>query len=589
MVANHFFFLFLSLGCVISKGVIYQKLSEVCTQQGEGFPLQFVQLYPEKVVFDWDVIQAFKEGRFLGAGSFGQVRKVDYYVNGVDHKRIALKYVKIQSADDRDQMLVEISALKAFSASKYAPVLYGCATEGSARVFLAQTFLDHNLEQTSFTSAVKFQTCRESLGLYLEMFKGIRDLWSVGFVHNDIKPANMMTDENNEHVYLIDFGLAQLNTDRNAKMGTPIFMSPAKFTSRGTVKPKDDFYSIALSISVIEAPRGMDDIFSYYGRPMPSSCFSRGPTKECRDIMKNNAVKVLKAAGYGPLLTGTITKEKINFTTLISQMIDYTNFSFTAQEIIDIIERLRLSLAEKKDLDAKVLAKNAEKLQKIKALRAKYDKMRKADLELIKQSKKAKVNLVQQKISAVKVQAKVIDNQDELKIEEKIDQIEKNLEALDEVDIQRQKELEKEENRERDESIVYNEHKELFVKIKPEKKAGPEPVDITDFDVIVEPVPELNFQKVKLKEDVEKANEAMMLENKQRVEEAKQRRKREDRIREAAQKLQLEAEEQVHQEALEKDKKKPTKEEIEYTGIRPYRPIVFQPVRQERQHKRLKI
>lgn len=50
-----------------------------------------------------------------------------------------------------------------------------------------------------------------------------------GFIHNDVKPGNMMLD-NHGNIYLIDYGIAAFVDDlRKGFRGTPNFLSPEKY------------------------------------------------------------------------------------------------------------------------------------------------------------------------------------------------------------------------------------------------------------------------------------------------------------------------------------------------------------------------
>ena len=42
----------------------------------------------------------------------------------------------------------------------------------------------------------------------IQLNQRLRDLHSLGIIHNDIKPDNMILDQSLENIYLIDFGLS---------------------------------------------------------------------------------------------------------------------------------------------------------------------------------------------------------------------------------------------------------------------------------------------------------------------------------------------------------------------------------------------
>ena len=74
--------------------------------------------------------------------------------------------------------------------------------------------------------------------MYIEFLEGLNKIHEKGLVHNDIKPANIMTnvgfkssDKKDMHMYLIDHGLVTKIGEKKIS-GTPRYIHPLYFHSK---------------------------------------------------------------------------------------------------------------------------------------------------------------------------------------------------------------------------------------------------------------------------------------------------------------------------------------------------------------------
>lgn len=85
------------------------------------------------------------------------------------------------------------------------------------------------------------------IALYIlrQVLRGLETLHEMGFIHSDIKPANIMIDRLG-YVKLIDYGRAALINEKSSMLlGTPAYMAPETQRERRCL-PQSDIYSLGL-------------------------------------------------------------------------------------------------------------------------------------------------------------------------------------------------------------------------------------------------------------------------------------------------------------------------------------------------------
>ena len=89
---------------------------------------------------------------------------------------------------------------------------------------------------------------RRAVAIIDQIASALHNAHSVGLVHRDVKPSNILVDQN-DYAYLIDFGIARAANDTrltsaNAAIGTWAYMAPERFSS-GEIHPSSDIYALA--------------------------------------------------------------------------------------------------------------------------------------------------------------------------------------------------------------------------------------------------------------------------------------------------------------------------------------------------------
>ena len=190
----------------------------------------------------------FTLDKVLGAGSFGKV-----YMAGPLEPALAILpdlpaqvAVKEIIADKRvmEQLVAEIGALVATQAIPSTMSYYGCLVRaglvnGRAHIYMVMELLNGVDLAEYALSKLPFgpERMEVSKSVLRQLAETIREIHSLGIVHHDIKPANIMVIEDptmpaGVRIKLVDFGLACLSEKGLLKLpcsprsGTPSYLDP---------------------------------------------------------------------------------------------------------------------------------------------------------------------------------------------------------------------------------------------------------------------------------------------------------------------------------------------------------------------------
>jgi serine/threonine protein kinase len=126
------------------------------------------------------------------------------------------------------------------------------AGKDGQRYYIASAFIEGETLDTAIGKRkLEF---RETARIVMQLAESLAYAHQQGIVHRDVKPDNVMLDNNGEP-HLMDFGLARLETSDEkltqdgALMGTPAYMSPEQ--ARGDVddvSPASDQYGLGATL-----------------------------------------------------------------------------------------------------------------------------------------------------------------------------------------------------------------------------------------------------------------------------------------------------------------------------------------------------
>ncbi|HEY2657956.1 MAG TPA: serine/threonine-protein kinase [Solirubrobacteraceae bacterium] len=179
----------------------------------------------------------------LGEGGMGKV----YTATGPDGGRVALKLVKDDYARDetfRRRFYREARIAQTVKHPNVVPVLDTGEVDGLP--YMAQRFIDGMSldDKLKRDGPLDVQT---AVQVCTDVAAGLEALWAAGMVHRDVKPANILLDEDGRG-YITDFGLAKdtqgsLLTLPGQALGSMDYMAPEQIRGE-QVGAATDIYAL---------------------------------------------------------------------------------------------------------------------------------------------------------------------------------------------------------------------------------------------------------------------------------------------------------------------------------------------------------
>ena len=202
------------------------------------------------------VIKQYRILAPIGKGGMGEVYLAQDTALG---RRVALKILPSEFADDRDRMDRFVREAKSASALNHPNIItIHEIGESNGTHFIATEFIDgKTLTELARSQALDY---RFILDVAIQVVSALDDAHSAGIVHRDIKPDNVMV-RTNGLAKLLDFGIAKLSAPTDSRdditvavpsqtlagllIGTPQFMSPEQ--ARGLrVDHQTDIFSFGV-------------------------------------------------------------------------------------------------------------------------------------------------------------------------------------------------------------------------------------------------------------------------------------------------------------------------------------------------------
>ncbi|MGJ8656824.1 MAG: protein kinase domain-containing protein [Akkermansiaceae bacterium] len=197
------------------------------------------------------IVTGYKVDSMIAKGGMGAV----YNVTQRDLNRVcALKLLPLEVSEEpgfEDRFILEARAMASLNHPNIMTIYdFGRTSEG--HVYYVMEFVD-GLDLSELIKQGDLEESR-AMEILMQVCDALEYAHESGFVHRDVKPANIMIDKLGR-VKVTDFGLAKLlNNDTNygvtkvgQVMGTPDYMAPEQSTGHG-VDCRADIYALGVML-----------------------------------------------------------------------------------------------------------------------------------------------------------------------------------------------------------------------------------------------------------------------------------------------------------------------------------------------------
>ena len=175
---------------------------------------------------------------FLGSGAYGEVW---IGVDTTTRRKVAIKFYLHQGGLDWSLLDRETEKLVFLAADRYVVQLLDVGWDASPPYYVMEYVengsLDDYLQKTGPLSV------SEAVELFREIAVGLQHAHGKGVLHCDIKPANILLDEDHKP-RLADFGQSRLSSEQSPALGTLFFMAPEQASLKAAPDPRWDVYAL---------------------------------------------------------------------------------------------------------------------------------------------------------------------------------------------------------------------------------------------------------------------------------------------------------------------------------------------------------
>jgi serine/threonine protein kinase len=198
--------------------------------------------------------------RFLGSGAYGEV-----WV-GIDRntgRKVAIKFYRHRGGVDWSLLEREVEKLRFLSADRYVVQLFYVGWDAEPPYYVMEY-----IEQGSLDDLLRRHgsfSVPEAVELLTEIAVGLSHAHGKGVVHCDLKPANVLLDQDGKP-RLADFGQSRLSHEQKPALGTLFYMAPEQADMQAVPDVRWDVYALGAILHTLltgNPPHRSDDTVAH--------------------------------------------------------------------------------------------------------------------------------------------------------------------------------------------------------------------------------------------------------------------------------------------------------------------------------------
>lgn len=182
-------------------------------------------------------VPGYEPERFLGMGAYGEVWVAIERNTG---RRVAIKFYSHRGGLDWSLLSREVEKLAFLFADRYVVQLLGVGWDSTPPYYVMEYIERGSLADRLQNGPMPVD---EAVELFREIAIGLVHAHGKGVLHCDLKPANILLDQDNKP-RLADFGQSRLSHEQMPALGTMFYMAPEQADLEAVPDARWDVYAL---------------------------------------------------------------------------------------------------------------------------------------------------------------------------------------------------------------------------------------------------------------------------------------------------------------------------------------------------------